>query len=72
MSLHCNENHLLNFEHFRMYDFLGVTKKPMSELDDTTEEDKALPDDIAEGNDISSGEEQVGNAMTEEVKWPTK
>jgi len=31
-------------------------------------EDKALPDDIAEGNDSSSGEEQGGNSMTEEEK----
>ena len=68
MILHCNENHLLIFEHFGMYDFLGVIKKPMSELNDTTEEDRALTDDIAEGNDSSSEEEQVGNSMTEEVK----
>lgn len=46
----------------------GVIKKPMSELNDTTEEDRAVPDDIAEGNDSSSGEEQVGNSMTEEEK----
>lgn len=46
----------------------GVIKKPMSELNDTTEEDRAAPDDLAEGNDSSSGEEQVGNSMTEEEK----
>ena len=68
ISLHCNEIHFLIFEHFGMFDFLGVIKKPMSELNDTTEEDRAAPDDLAEGNDSSSGEEQVGNSMTEEVK----
>ena len=68
MSLHFNENHLVIFEHFGMYDLLEVIKKPLSELNDTTEEDKALPDDIAEGIGSSSGEEQVGNSMTEEVK----
>ena len=66
ISLHCNEIHFLIFEHFGMFDFLGVIKKP--ELNDTTEEDRAVLDDLAEGNDSSSGEEQVGNSMTEEVK----
>jgi len=40
----------------------------LSESDDTREKDLALPDDIPEGNDSSSGEEEYGNAMTEEVK----
>lgn len=44
----------------------------MSESDDTREKDQALPDDIPEGNDSSSGEEECGNAMTEEVKLLTK
>lgn len=47
---------------------LGAVKKPLSESDDTREKDLALPDDIPEGNDSSSGEEEYGNAMTEEVK----
>lgn len=72
MSFYCNENHFLIFEHFGMYDILGDITKPLSESNDTMEkEDKALPDDIAEGNDSSSGEEQGGNSMTEEVKWLT-
>ena len=57
------------FEHFGLYGILGVTTKPLFESNDTTEkEDRGLPDDIAEGNDSSSGEEQSGNSMTEEVK----
>lgn len=50
--------------------FSGVTKKPLSgaESDDTTEKDKALQDEIPEGSNSSSGEEEGGNSMTEEVK----
>ena len=44
----------------------------MSESDDTREKDQALPDDIPIGDDSSSGEEEYGNAMTEEVKLLTK
>lgn len=75
------ENHLLNTcrrtagEFYRDENhsltnvwLLGVVKKPLSESDDTREKDQALPDDIPEGNDSSSGEEEYGNAMTEEVK----
>jgi len=52
-----------------LYGILGVTTKPLSESNDTTEkEDSSVPDDITEGNDSSSGEEQSGNSMTEEVK----
>jgi len=49
-------------------DSTGAVKKPLSESDDTREKDLALPDDIPEGNDSSSGEEEYGNAMTEEEK----
>ena len=66
-SLYCNENHsLMNVW------LLGVVKEPLSESDDTREKDQALPDDIPIGDDSSSGEEECGNAMTEEVKLLTK
>ena len=68
MSMYCIKNHFMTFEHFEMYDILGVITKPLSELNDATEKDSAQPDDIAQGDDSSSGEEQGGNSMTEEVK----
>ena len=51
-----------------MYYFLGVRKKPLSEVNDATEKDRDLQDDIPEANDSCSGEEEGGNSMSEEVK----
>ena len=63
-----NDKNSLIFEHFGMDYFLGVIKKSLSEVNDTTEKDRDLQDDIPEANDSCSGEEEGGNSMTEEVK----